>query len=148
MSIWQNWVPDQERVSSQAYLAAEEQARNILGVVGMMLSGSKSGYMKMYKKNLAVFNANVCSKELGKIWFGDLDLSKSENSLKALAKALNQTLYVISEHGARFDRENNPDFNDAILVVSPDGVGTLSEENNYARQFTRLKNGKIVRKTE
>ena len=52
----------------------EKIAVSNLGYNGRMISGSKSGYSRTHKKNLAVFNANVCT-ENGKIWYGDLDVT-------------------------------------------------------------------------
>lgn len=84
--------------------------------LGRMISGSKSGYMSRNPDNLVVFNANLCTKERGKIWFGDLDLSKDDKLLEQFAKALAQDLYVLREHDARFDNEESPKFENAVKV--------------------------------
>jgi hypothetical protein len=47
---------------------------------GRMISGTKIAP----KGQTCVFNANVCTKKLGKIWFGDLNLTKDEGQLKHL----------------------------------------------------------------
>jgi hypothetical protein len=91
-----------------------------LGMLGTMISGSKSGYMEQYPDNLVVFNANLCT-ETGKVWYGDLDITKSSESLSALAIELNTTLYVLYEMDGRFEFENNPQLSRAIAIFYPDG---------------------------
>jgi hypothetical protein len=93
-------------------------AVGLLGHNGMMISGSKSGYKP--KQNIAVFNANVCTKELGKIWYGDIDITISSRQLEELAKALKQSVYVLSESHARFENETAPLFDYAVWWT--DGV--------------------------
>ena len=74
--------------------------------MGRMLSGSKSGYWERHPDNLVVFNGNIVIEKHGKIWYGDIDVTLEEDKLQAIANELCRTLYVLSEHDARFDNEN------------------------------------------
>ena len=76
--------------------------------VGRMISGSKSGYRSMYPDNEVYFNANIFTKE-GKVWFGDLDLTKEDAALQSIADESKKTLYVLSEMDGRFENENLPE---------------------------------------
>lgn len=63
----------------------------------------------MFLKNIIVFNANILTKENGKIWHGDLDITKDEEKLNSIAKLIGKKLYVLYEMDYRFDTENqNP----------------------------------------
>jgi hypothetical protein len=87
------------------------------GCPGRMISGNKRGP----DGHICVFNANVCTRGRGKIWFGDIDLTVDAEDLKALAAEQNDTVYVLREHDARFVTESNPRFDWAVAVVEPNG---------------------------
>lgn len=74
--------------------------------MGRMVSGSKSGYQSQYPNNFVVFNANIIIPNEGKVWYGDLDLTKSGEILKEVANESNTTIYVLREMDARFENEN------------------------------------------
>jgi hypothetical protein len=74
--------------------------------IGRMLSGSKSGYRDKYPDNLVVFNANIVLHEIGKIWYGDIDVTRDFENLKNIADELKCDLYIIREMDARFENEN------------------------------------------
>ena len=76
--------------------------------IARMIGGSKSIYRKEYPKDLAIFNANVFMKDVGKVWYGDLNLTKDYVILKSIADSLNTTLYVLWEMDARFGKEKKP----------------------------------------
>ena len=76
--------------------------------MGRMISGSKSGYWQEHKENLVVFNANILIATRGKIWHGDLDVTLDEERLKEVAKALEEDLYILREHDARWGNEDKP----------------------------------------
>ena len=76
--------------------------------MGRMISGSKSGYWENHKENLIVFNANILIESKGKIWHGDLDVTLDEDNLKKVAQTLEEDLYVLGEHDARWGNENKP----------------------------------------
>jgi hypothetical protein len=73
---------------------------------GRMVGGSKSGYRGQNPDNIVVFNANIVTKAAGKIWYGDLDVTKDFDSLKEVADEIKQDLYILTEHDARFENED------------------------------------------
>lgn len=85
--------------------------------MGRMISGSKTGP----KGHLCVFNANICTKSRGKIWFGDLDLTADVSELKRLAAEQGEDIYVLREKDARFQNEASPLFDQAVARYSPAG---------------------------
>ena len=97
-----------------ARIAAEET----LGYTGKMLSGSK----KSPEGETIVWNSNVCTKKHGKIWFGDLNITRDIDKLKELAIRIKDTVYVLREHDARFEYEYDPRFNEAVFAAYPSGV--------------------------
>jgi hypothetical protein len=70
-----------------------------------MIGGSKSIYRKEHPKDLIIFNANVFMKDIGKVWYGDLNLTQDYIILKSIAESLDTTLYVLWEMDARFGKE-------------------------------------------
>lgn len=74
-----------------------------LGTCGRMVSDSKSGYRQANPNHFVVFNANVCTKEDGKIWYGDVDITLDEGKLKEIATVLNKEVFVLHERDCRFD---------------------------------------------
>ncbi len=106
----------------------EKDAIEILGHLGAMISGSKSGYMRLHNKNFPVFNSNVVviEEKVGKkIWFGDIDITLSIEKLEQLAKKLETDVYVLREMDARFENEEKPRMENYCIKVSPDGERTL-----------------------
>ncbi len=71
-----------------------------------MISLSKSEYRDSNPHSVCIFNANVITAKDGKIWYGDLDLTKDANALKAVSKELGVILYVLRESDARFENED------------------------------------------
>ena len=67
---------------------------------GRMISGSKSGYMTRNKGNVVVFNARICTLSEGIIWWGDLDITKDEETLKIIAEQIGQSIYILRESDA------------------------------------------------
>jgi hypothetical protein len=98
-----------EKRLDDGYMKSQE----ILGHCGKMLSASKTGYFQRFPGNVVVFNANVCTAD-GKIWFGDVDVTKDEEKLKALAEALGEKVYVLREMDGRFDNEGAPKLDRAV----------------------------------
>lgn len=88
-----------------------------IGRPGNMLSGTKD----RTRFPLAVWNANVCTRRLGKVWFGDLDLGSesTRETLQAVASAIREEVYVLREMDARFDTEEKPKFESAVEVFKP-----------------------------
>lgn len=112
-------------------------ALSLLGMCGKMISGSKSGYCQRNPRNLAIFNANVCT-QTEKIWFGDLDVTLSKQVLSQLAQKLNEDIYVLYEMDGRFENEQSPLVNRHVVNFTSEGnmkLGSsyafLLEENRY-----------------
>jgi hypothetical protein len=118
----------------QIYSTAESK----LGLRGKMVSFSKSGYVKKNPDNLVVFNSNVCTDE-GKIWYGDLDVTLGYDSLSDLARDLGKTVYVLSETDGRFENEEAPRLDWAIVKFSPEGGHEMTSPLSYYKKFN-LKN--------
>ena len=97
-----------------------------LGFPGKMISASKSGYIERHPGNLAIFNSNVCTEE-GKIWWGDIDVTKSKENLSGLAKEMGKTIYVLFEMDGRFENEEAPKIGRAPVKFLPDGSYILTE---------------------
>lgn len=88
-----------------------------LGHHGAMVSGSKSRYMKDNPHNKVVFNANVVIPVYGKIWYGDIDITKSKKNLIDFCKKIDTDLYILYELDFRFEKEGRS-LEDAIAKVS------------------------------
>ena len=71
---------------------------------GRMIAGSKRAPAGC----ICVWNANVITKSSGKVWFGDLNLTKEGKILKEIAKEVGETLYILRESDCRFDTEKDP----------------------------------------
>ena len=120
-------------------------AKKILGISGRCF-GSKSGYTIRYPKNLAIFNANLCTKEDGKFWHGDIDLTKDEPIIKKLAAEINKTVYVLYEMDARFDNEAAPLLDKFIYQV--DAAGTASVGGWVNKYYKRTKRGLLKKSAD
>jgi len=66
-----------------------ELAQEILGFPGKIIGASKSGYRENFPDHLVVFNSNVFV-EKNKIWFGDIDITLSLESLQELASSIGE----------------------------------------------------------
>ena len=89
-------------------------ARESLGFCGRMLDASKSDYSRAHPTHTVVFNANVCTESHGKIWFGDIDVTRDEAKLIELAEALGENVHVLYEMDGRFDNEESPAIERAV----------------------------------
>lgn len=97
-----------------------EVAKETLGYPGKMISGSKSFYRRTFPDHVVVFNANLFVGKT-KIWYGDIDVTESLETLKDLASAIGEKLYVLFESDGRFDKEKNPSLDNAVIVLDPSG---------------------------
>lgn len=71
-----------------------------------MIGWSKSNYRDQFPLNIVYFNANIFTLEEGKIWYGDIDFTKDEKSLKEIAETLQRDLFILRELDGRFENEN------------------------------------------
>jgi hypothetical protein len=78
-------------------------------IISRMISGSKSGYRDRFPENEVYFNANIFMLGEGKVWFGDLDITKDREGLQTIAKHLGSTLFVLREMDGRFENETLKD---------------------------------------
>lgn len=106
-----------------------------IGPLGRMISSSKYSYTQLYPNNQPVFNANVCvetthvfkvgkklfriGKRVEKVWFGDLDITLDAPKLQEFADKSGLTVYVLHERDARFDTENDPRLDNAVVMYVP-----------------------------
>ena len=72
-----------------------------------MITMSKSSYCKSYPDNFVVFNANIITEKSGKVWYGDLDITKDEEILSIISKELREDLYILYEMDCRFGTEKD-----------------------------------------
>lgn len=96
-----------------------------------MISGSKSAYSENHKQNVPIFNANLCTKSSGKIWYGDLDLTLDKDKLAILAIELNEDVYVLRELDARFEKEESPKFEEAVVIFKASGGWEVGQKSVY-----------------
>lgn len=113
-----------------------------VGRLDKMISGSKSWYIKNYRKNLFVFNSNIIING-EKVWYGDIDLSISKNDLQSIAKQENVDIYVLYESDGRFKYEDKPYLERPVAVYHGDGTinyidYVLSSFSRYEGLGTRL----------
>ena len=97
-----------ERADNVARLATKH-----LGRLGRCY-GSKSRYWEQNPENLVIMNANVCTREEGKLWWGDLDVTHLAAEVRALARQLGARVFVMPENAARFQTADNPRFEEAV----------------------------------
>ena len=89
---------------------------------GKMLSSSKSRYRDRNPGNEVFFNANIFTIEDGKIWYGDIDYTKDQETLEKIATKLERNLYIVRELDGRFENENiktNQIKKKAIKLIQP-----------------------------
>jgi len=70
---------------------------------GRMVSGNKSAPMGQR----CIWNANAVVKSQGKVWYGDINLTKEGNKLKKIAKEIGEPIYILREMDCRFDTEQD-----------------------------------------
>lgn len=74
--------------------------------LGRMISHSKSSYREKFPENEVYFNANIFVLGEGKVWYGDLDLTRDIETLKNIASNSGKDLYILRELDGRFENEN------------------------------------------
>ena len=103
-----------------------KKIEEVLGIPGKMISGSKSLYRKHYPDNMVVFNSNLCTREYGKIWYGDIDITRSKDDLIRVSEILGRDIYILYEMDARFENEDSPLFDEYVIRFSPNGTWTIN----------------------
>jgi hypothetical protein len=83
---------------------------------GRMISATKRGP----EGHVCVFNANIVTKDLEKVWFGDLDLTAEAEDLQWYANHLKTDIFVMREMDARFLREGEKiNLSRAVATYAP-----------------------------
>lgn len=103
-----DFIPDYEQFPSE-FLSDGDIYQIFMAnqlMTGRMISGSKSGYMEQYPDNQVVFNANIVIESRGKVWHGDLDITRDYENLEKVSEALKEPLYILREMDARFENED------------------------------------------
>lgn len=123
----------------------KETIVEILGWEGRMISGSKSGYMRIYPDNMVAFNANLIlmgpGSDNSKIWYGDLDVTRDIDKLKQLAIALGESIIVLREMDARFENKTVPRVDNFLIRIEKDGSYSLGKmEKEYFSPETLTRN--------
>lgn len=72
--------------------------------VGRMISGNK----RSPDGHQCVWNANIVTRSEGKVWFGDINITKDGEKLKKIAEQYGEPLYVLREKDCRFETQNDP----------------------------------------
>lgn len=62
------------------------------------------------------FNANLVTRSMEKVWFGDIDILEDKDALVAYAEKLGQPVYVLREMDARFNM--HVDLTRAVAMAS------------------------------
>lgn len=75
-------------------------------MMGRVISYSKSDYRDKNPISVCYFNANIVTAKEGKIWYGDLDITKDGETLKAIAEEIGEIIYVLRELDGRFEYED------------------------------------------
>jgi len=127
-----NWSLPEDKETNKFYKLLEEE-----GFYSGRHYGSKSGYSMRLPKNVIIFNANMCTKEHGKIFHGDIDITKEEKQLKKLAKRMGVDLYLFYEMDARWETSHNIDFEKALFKITPKIITVAREsyKDYYVRSF-------------
>ena len=86
-----------------------------LHVDRMVAHFSKTLYNKNNPTHKTCYNANVFGEGLGKIWYGDLDLTLDSEKLQRIADRMERTLYVLSEGQGKWHNESRKDYADVAV---------------------------------
>ena len=76
---------------------------------GRIISFSKSGYREKFPDNEVYFNSNIFVLGEGKIWYGDIDVTKEKEQLENVARGIGKDLYILREMDGRFGNEELKD---------------------------------------
>lgn len=78
-----------------------------------LLSGSKSFYRSKFPENKVYFNANIFIEGIGKVWYGDLDITLDSGKLQEIANQIKKPFFVLSEMDGRFEFQDRKDYKTA-----------------------------------
>jgi hypothetical protein len=109
-------------VNDAAYLAMLRAAKNHLGRVGAMLSQTKTSP----EGEVVLWNARVFAPRT-EVWSGDLNMTRAEMGLLALAVVLGTTVYVFPESAGILGSNARPRLTKAAYRVTDDGEIWLND---------------------
>lgn len=84
-----------------------KEAIDILENWGLICGRTISAYKESPKGCICVWNANIITKSSGKVWYGDLNLTREGKYLKKMASEIGEPLYILREMDCRFSSEND-----------------------------------------
>lgn len=99
--------------------------------LGRIISYSKSAYNRAHPENFTLFNANIFLDD-GKVWWGDIDLTKDKDKLLEISKVLNKDLYILNEMDGRFSNENREDFKEVAIWNTKSGL--IEDYKDYVNE--------------
>lgn len=82
-----------------------------------MISGSKSFYRSKLPKNEVYFNANIFVEGMGKVWYGDLDITLDSEKLQEVANLIKKPFFVLSEMSGRFELQDREDYKEVAKAA-------------------------------
>jgi hypothetical protein len=94
------------------------------------LYGSKTLYSKTHLDDLVLFNANIFIDDLGKVWYGDINLTKHWKDLMEIKERVGVDIYVLYEMDGRFGKEDREDFENVAIWSTKNGL-----TERYAKYF-------------
>ena len=94
-----------------------------IGSSGRMIGFSKSRYGEAHPNNTVYFNACIFDEYAKQVWYGDIDLTADDESLKELSKNYEGVFYVTPEHPFRSD------FNDVTIKQLEKDESVIKFEN-------------------
>ena len=77
--------------------------------MGRMIGYSKSEYRAANPGNDVLFNANIFVLGEGKVWWGDIDITKDYDKLEKIASELGKDIFILKELAGRFENETVED---------------------------------------
>lgn len=84
--------------------------------INKLIAGSKTLYHRAKPSNFTLFNGNIFVDGLGKVWYGDLDITEDYNTLVVCAKECGVVFYMLHEMDGRFGNEDRDDFKEEAVI--------------------------------
>lgn len=88
-----------------------------------LISGNKTLYRNRFPKNFVCFNANIFADGIGKVWWGDIDITQDHKKILQVASNLKIKLYILYEMDGRFENVNRDDFKVVSIWNTDTGLG-------------------------
>lgn len=81
---------------------------NLLIESGFRLGRQLSAHKTAPEGCVCVWNANILTESEGKVWFGDLNITRDGDRLRSIALQIGEPLYILREMDSRFGTEDLP----------------------------------------